>query len=525
MNCAAPAAGLELEQKGQAVQATPAVELEQKGPAITPAPPEPVIAKVKLKNGTELSGLITGYENNALILFVNEQPAKIPLTDIANMTFRRPPPPPKGFKVEGEIFIPGLTGYANLKAGDWDGDGKPELYTVNGGKLQVISLKGSVLAERQVGAAGINLLADVDKDKKDEVFISWAEGTDLIIAALGKDLKELKRFKLQGGMHNGRPDSGASAAAVVDLDKDGKQELLATANSGYGWKPRGIYCLDWETGRLLWRYNIGPSAGAPIAADISGDGKLEVVFGSYSPGNGNSEEDGTDDGHCYVFALSHKGEKLWISRLGSHFTGANPMLEDLDGDGKKELFARMEAGPDFRREVGLLLKLGKDGEELARFDAGSTLYGCEAADIDGDKKKELVCADRKGMVYALDGNLKVLRKTGLGAETEDSPTPRLAGARDLDGDGKPEVFLTYSEQKFVSGRNPRSDGGPRNVRHYYNNSVLVLDGALDVRARYIAAGEWKEHPGFSVLAADTDGDKKPELVSLSDKAVVLKLLK
>ena len=42
MNCAAPAAGLELEQKGQAVQATPAVELEQKGPAITPAPPEPV---------------------------------------------------------------------------------------------------------------------------------------------------------------------------------------------------------------------------------------------------------------------------------------------------------------------------------------------------------------------------------------------------------------------------------------------------------------------------------------------------
>lgn len=547
------AAAAEFEQKGPAVNAgAPAapIELEQKGPPVKIAAAEQVIARVKLKDGKEISGLITGYENNSLTIIVNELPAKIPLGEIESMTFRNPPPAPKGFKVGDQIEISGFKGYSGLRTGDWDGDGKPELYTVNEGKLRVFSLKGALLAEKEVGPAGINFLSDIDKDKKDEVFISWAEGpkrdegaapppdgtdedsadpaqesSDLIIAALDHDLKELKRFRLPGGIYNGRPDSGASAAALLDLNNDGKRELLAIANSGYGWKPRAVYCLDWETGKLLWQYNIGPSAGTPIAADINGDGKLEVIFGSYSPGNGNRAADGTDDMHCYIFALSHKGEKLWTKQLGAHFTGASPLLEDVDGDGKKEIFARIEAGPDFRREVGQLVRLDKDGEELARFDAGSTLYSCEAADLAGNMDKELVCTDRQGSVYLLDKDLKVLVKRSLGTTEFESIIPRIAGARDLDGDGKAEAFLTYSEQKFVSGRNPRSDGGPRNIRHYYNNSVLVLDGSLGVKARYIAAGEWKEHPGFSVLAADVDGDKKPELLSLSDKAMVLKLAK
>lgn len=499
------------------------IELDQKGPAVKAGSPEPVIAEIKLKNGQEVSGLLTGFENNSFTVTVKELPTKVPLSDIAGMSFRNPPPAPKGFKAGAPIEISGLKNYSGLRTGDRDGDGKPELYTVNEGKLQVYSVKGALLAEKQVGAAGINMLADIDDDKKDEVFISWTEGADLIIAALDHDLKELKRFHLIGGVYNGRPDSGASAAAVVDLNKDGKKELLATANSGYGWKPRAVYCLDWATGEVLWRYNTGPSAGAPVAADINGDGKLEVVFGSYSPGNGNSEADGTDDGNCYIFALSGKGERLWIKQLGSYFTGANPLLEDMDGDGKKEIFARVEAGPDFRKEVGEIVKLDKNGEELARFDAGATLYGCEAADLNGDKQKELFCADRKGMVRVLDKDLKVLTERSLGTTEFESIIPRVAGARDLDGDGKADIFMTYSEQKFVSGRNPRSDGGPRNVRHYYNNSVLVLDDKLNVKGRYIAAGEWKEHPGFSVIAADMDGDKKPELLSLSDKAVVLKL--
>ncbi|MDO8804894.1 MAG: VCBS repeat-containing protein [Elusimicrobiota bacterium] len=484
---------------------------------------EPPEAQVKLKNGQELTGVVTGFETNAFILSVQGEPATIPLMDIERLTFNKPALVSIGVKIEGQINIPGIKGYSNLKTGDWDGDGLPELFAVNGGKLQVLSGEGKVLGEKAVGTANINLLADVDNDKKDEVFISWTAGADLIIAVIDQNMKELKRFKAEGRIYNGRPDSGISAAALVDLNQDGKKELLAQVTSGYGWKPRGVYCFDWETAGLLWKYNTGGFPVAPVAADINGDGLKEVVFGSYSPGNGNTEADGTDDGHCYLYAVSNKGKLLWVKELGDYFTGATPLLADLDGDGTMEIFARIEAGPDFREDVGRLLRLDKDGKELARFDAGSTLYACEAAGLNGDKKKAIICPDRQGNIYLLDKDLKVLTKRSLGTTDFESIMTNLAGVQDLDRDGKPEIILTYSERKFVSGRNPRSDGGESNVRHYYNNSVLVLDSGLKLKARYVAAEEWKVHPGFSALAADLNGDKKPELLSLADKAVVLQL--
>ncbi len=483
----------------------------------------PVEAQIKLKNGQEVTGVITGFENNSFIVAVQAKPTTIPLTDIGSLTFKKPALVSIGVKIEGQIEIPGLKGYSSLKTGDWDGDGLSELFAVNGGKLQVVSGKGKVLGEKVVGTAVINLLADVDNDKKDEVFISWTEGAGLFIAVIDQDMKELKRFKAEGRIYNGVPDSGISAAALVDLNHDGKKELLAQATTGYGWKPRGVYCFDWETAGLLWKYNTGGFPVAPVAADINGDGLEEVVFGSYSPGNGNTEADGTDDGHCYIYAVSNKGKQLWVKELGDYFTGATPLLVDLDGDGTKEIFVRIEAGPDFREDVGRLLRLDKNGKELARFDAGSTLYGCETASLKGDKNKTIICPDRQGNIYLFDENLKVVAKRSLGTTDFESIMPYLAGVQDLDQDGKPELLLTYSERKFVSGRNPRSDGGEKNVRHYYNNSVLVLDGGLNLKARYVAAGEWKEHPGFSALAADLNGDKKPELLSLSDKAVVLRL--
>ena len=111
----------------------------------------PVEAQIKLQNGQEVTGVITGFENNSFIVAVQAKPTTIPLTDIGSLTFKKPALVSIGVKIEGQIEIPGLKGYSSLKTGDWDGDGLSELFAVNGGKLQVVSGKGKVLGEKSSG--------------------------------------------------------------------------------------------------------------------------------------------------------------------------------------------------------------------------------------------------------------------------------------------------------------------------------------------------------------------------------------
>ena len=59
-----------------------------------------------------------------------------------------------------------------------------------------------------------------------------------------------------------------------------------------------IYVREVETGRLVWRYLFGaPNYGRPQAADVDGDGKIEIFGASH-------------DGH--VYCLNEQGERKWF---------------------------------------------------------------------------------------------------------------------------------------------------------------------------------------------------------------------
>ena len=310
---------------------------------------------------------------------------------------------------------------------------------------------------------------------------------------------------------------------LIDLDGDGRRELLATVGSGYGQKPRGVYCFDFERGTLLWNHCMGPSVIRLALMDVNSDGTMDVLVGSYSPGNGSREQDGTDDMHCYVHALSSQGQVLWIRELGGHFTGAYPLVADLDGDKADEIIVRLEAGPDYRDEVGQIAVLDKNGEVRARYDAQATLYSCEIADLGNDSESEILATDRRGMLHVLDGKLKPIAKHRVGSTQYESTILRIQGIADLDGDGCNEIVVTCMERQFVSGRNPRSDSGPRNVRHFHNNKVMVLNSELQVVGTFLMAKRWERNPGFSVIISDFDDDNLPEILALADRAVLLEL--
>jgi len=411
---------------------------------------------------------------------------------------------------------PVIESWADAHLGDWNGDGRLEVFLISEGTLFITSVSGKVLFTHPVGQRRLDLVQDTDGDGKDELFVSWRDGRDLFISVLDQDANEVRRFRTKGGLHKGKPDSGIRARALIDLDGDGRPELVASVASGYGWKPRGVYCFDFESGALRWKHLTGPGVTDVRFLDVNNDDVLDVVFGTYSPGNGNRETDGSDDVHCYVHAVSGKGGLLWLRQLGTHFTGTYPIIADLDGDGRKDILVRVEAGPDFRKEVGQLVRLDRRGCVTAHYDAGATVYSCVATDLDGDGRPEILATDRRGILSVLRPNLTLIRQVSVGKTIYGSIISRIQAVADVNQDGEPELVMTCCERKFVSGRNPRGDHGPRNVRRFHNIAVLVLGSDLGLKHRHEVARLWKQQRGHAVKVRDLDADGDLEVISLAD---------
>jgi len=91
-----------------------------------------------------------------------------------------------------------------------------------------------------------------------------------------------------------------SSPVLGDIDGDGKLEVVF---GSYDWR---IYALNGENGSQLWNFTTGYAVyAAPSLGDIDGDGKLEVVIGS-------------TDG--YVYALNGENGttlELYYWRLGN----------------------------------------------------------------------------------------------------------------------------------------------------------------------------------------------------------------
>ncbi len=134
----------------------------------------------------------------------------------------------------------------------------------------------------------------------------------------------------KGGCYSSWCEKGwYSSPAVVDLDQDGKMEVIGSAYS--------IVCLDGVTGNLNWRVSSGADRSNPgaanvgrtwpgiVVADVDGDGRPEIV---------------TAHGGGYISVYSANGyfKPGWPKQLSvNEFRGLS--VADLDNDGTKEIIA------------------------------------------------------------------------------------------------------------------------------------------------------------------------------------------
>jgi len=111
-------------------------------------------------------------------------------------------------------------GYTAAYTGDVNADDKLELVIGNGTDVRIYDASYTLLRTIS-GAGSLNILDDITGDGHPEILVSDRIGTTCRIRAYDSNGSLVRTFS-----KNGASDSGMSAVAAVDLDKDGTLELV-----------------------------------------------------------------------------------------------------------------------------------------------------------------------------------------------------------------------------------------------------------------------------------------------------------
>lgn len=380
---------------------------------------------------------------------------------------------------------------ASLAVGDIDGDGRPDLLLGEAGPalgdlgaLTVLRNTGDgfVDATGSTGLAGYGawsaVFADVDDDGDDDLVLGGRR-VDGVRAERGAVMVFTNdgagRFSLAVEDVDGASERGAPIALdVADLDRDGVVDVVVGRATSDAARPaRGAVMM----GRLGLRFaraegvaEAGGSAWVAMATDLSGDGRLDLLFCR----DGFTVIQAPDD-HCAMTT----GARVPAWRNSAWVVDAAPGA-----------FAASRAS------------LGET------FDSRDfTPMGVAVGDFNDDGRLDYVMTRTEGPALFASGAGVMPGEAGgaTGLELPDgmrrAATSWSALARDIDRDGRDDVLVTYGE---IPGR-PRSDEvGNAVYLGREGGRFTAMPGETGFALR---ASSWS-----SMVTADFDGDGDDDVV-------------
>ncbi len=255
---------------------------------------------------------------------------------------------------------------------------------------------------------------------------------------------------------------------VADLDGDGKLEIVFGTYFG----DAHLYAVNAATGAVRFKH---PSEGGPFdasvaIADLNGNGRMDTLAADSATGR--------------LYCLDAEGKTAWTAKLPSG-TDSPPAIGDLDGDGKPEVV------------VGTMWRRGGVGKVCAIDPRENTFLW--QTEVKGCVQSEPALVDLNG-----DGTLDVIVTSWRGDR----------GIHALDGKNGEHLWTVITE------------GDEKSVGMYHGVSVLDEgEGRLRILAPTCAGDVycldasgtvlWRQQTGDYLFApslvADLDGDGKAEV--------------
>jgi hypothetical protein len=288
---------------------------------------------------------------------------------------------------------------ASVAFGDLDGDGDLEVVAVDqDAYLYAWHTDGSELVDGDANPATGGVLrrlpdtnqwqyqapalADIDGDGKDEVIVATQDKKLYVLNEDGSDL---------AGWPRTLPNYAGGGVVVGDLDNNGDLEIVLTVRTS-----GETYALNHDN-TVMWtrwlQHNLffNPS---PALADITGDGKLEVLIPS-------------SNGRLYAIQYNGSDAPGWpVTYSTSTYTESSPIVADVTGDGAPDvLLGHEEKLINGWNAAGALL----DGFPLVVKDAMRGAPAVVDLDVNGDAEIVAVGYDRTVYVWDLDTTYDVTR--------------------------------------------------------------------------------------------------------------------
>ncbi|MFT3924875.1 MAG: VCBS repeat-containing protein [Myxococcales bacterium] len=355
-------------------------------------------------------------------------------------------------RIERLIEQPLLEGVAPAIA-DLEGDGVPEIIAIDDQK-RLIALKPD--GTRLWQGAEVAMPAGVQADcYAVSVYDVEGDGNPEILAGFDA-------FDAMGNRRFGAPTNrlgllfpavldGCVAPVAADLTGDGQLEMLF-----------GHVTLS-PDGKQLWQHRLGDTASIPVVANLDADPQLEVVLTAPT----------------MLYVLEADGSER--ATLARSCGGNVPSVHDFNGDGIDEL-----AVPECENTKRATIYQLQDNNLVARWGAENLLgpVGSSSVagfDFDGRGSADLVYADEQASaVYAgADGRMLF---EGLRVGKPVVGTPVIA---DVDNDGSAELLLPAFEAgdsavlTVISGA-PGAWMGARRIwnQHAYHVTNVHEDGRI-----------------------------------------------
>lgn len=368
-----------------------------------------------------------------------------------------------------------LSGYVDKPScADLDGDGRLEVVvgTTDGTVAALAGSSGAVLwtyhneGERYLASP---LAADVDGDGSVEIIVT------------GSRLGSITTLNGEDGIAQwAKPATGVpidGSAALGDLDGDGRPELLVAQG-------QAVRCLDAASGSERWSAPMPSVARGSVAiADINGDGLLEVLTG-------------LNDGR--VVCLDGLGNLLWATVVRGIVT-KTPVVADGDGDGRAQAYVIGQG----------LHRIGATGQLVWTWNPPSgrgLSSSLAAADLDGDRRPELLACGYDGSLYAVSSAGKLRWKFTIVPRGRDGTVPFVPSSTpalvDVTGDGVLDAIVA----------SPQSD----------DPKLFAVDGRTGQAVWRATLASYSQG---CPLVADVDGDGRPEIIigDATDRVYAFKL--
>ena len=392
------------------------------------------------------------------------------------------------FALPGVVFTTG-TGPVCMAVADFDGDGKQDIATVGAGNT-VYLLKNAVApgATSIVTGAFVNAssfsatstptgiaVGDIDGDGKADIITSSSAAA---VASVFRNISTGTGSFLFNAKVDMATGTGPVNVAVGDLDADGKPDIVTANSTGATWS---VLRND-PSGFPPVITSVTPGSAIPGAP-------VTITGSNFSTTPAN---DFVYFGATKAAVTAASSTSLTVT-VPADATYAGITVEDtsthLTG---YQLFPFL---PGFDTSIYLRGVLGFNAP--VNFTAGSQAYNLAIGDLDGDGKSDFVVTNTASNTMTVYRNTST--SGSITAASFASSTITLASGPigvaigDLDGDGKPDVAVTYSTGTLVAAL--------RNT-----SSLGAISFAAPVTYATVGAT-----PSY-VLINDVDGDGKSDLV-------------